>query len=334
MQQTAPFSFDLESAEPLLQKRLDDFQSANCFPSRNDAAQWLLLWALDQQPAVQLAPTPQSAALSNVDGNFGIMVDLLDEALDQLRDLDAEQARVRLVHLLADLDRLAAPGPCMAVDSHLELTELLAAVRCAVSALPDYIRSLEILLKAREKCHHQGFWFPEEALAERAADPAKPAAHGRSVHHLAGNYLAIRIGSQDFAVPVARVREVMRFQQLTVLPLMPKYVKGFITLQGDVIPVVDPRPTFGMPERDYNRRSWIVVAHIESVTTGTRPIGIIVDGVAEQLLALKSKVIISVGAGTGVPESRPLLGLAKIKSRTKLLLDVDRLLPNETEPRA
>lgn len=333
MQQTAPFPFDLESAEPLLQKRLDDFRSANRFLSRNDAAQWLLLWALDQKPAVEMLPAPKSA-LPDVDGNFGIMVDLLDEALDQLRDLDAEQARVRLIHLLADLDRLAHPtqdsvsGPSIA-DSHLELTELLAAVRCAAGALPDYIRSLEILLKAREKCNHQGFWFPEETLPAQASDASKPVAHGRSVHQLAGNYLAIRIGSQEFAVPVARVREVMRFQQLTVLPLMPKYVKGFITLQGDVIPVLDPRPRFGMPEREYNRRSWIVVAHIESLTSGTRPIGIIVDGVAEQLLTLKSKVIISVGIGTAVPESRPLLGLAKIKSRTKLLLDVDRLLPNE-----
>jgi purine-binding chemotaxis protein CheW len=333
MQQTAPFPFDLESAEPLLQERLADFQSKNRFSSRNDAAQWLLLWALDQKPAVEMSPALQSAALPDIDGNFGIMVDLLDEALDQLRDLDAEQARVRLIHLLADLDRLAhpihdsVPVPGIAADSHLELTELLAAVRCAASALPDYIRSLEILLKAREKCNHQGFWFPEESLPRRVPD--QPVAHGRSVHQLAGNYLAIRIGSQEFAVPVARVREVMRFQQLTVLPLMPKYVKGFITLQGDVIPVVDPRPRLGMPEREYNRRSWIVVAHIESVASGARPIGILVDGVAEQLLTLKSKVIISVGTGTSVPESRPLLGLAKIKSRTRLLLDVDQLLPSE-----
>src|SRR5580704_10914253 len=75
----------------------------------------------------------------------------------------------------------------------------------------------------------------------------------------AGKYLAFRLGKEDFAIQVLKVREIVGIQDITSVPQMPSYVKGVINLRGKVIPVVDLRLKFGLPEREYTQRTCIIV---------------------------------------------------------------------------
>ena len=144
----------------------------------------------------------------------------------------------------------------------------------------------------------------------------------------AGKYLTFRLGQEEFGVQVLRVREIMGIQEITAVPQTPSYVKGVINLRGKVIPVVDLRLKFGLPELEYTQRTCIIVAQIDGRTAGKLLIGIIVDGVSEVLTLQASDIENTPDFGSGVAMPY-LLGMAKIKGKVKILLDIDMVLSGQ-----
>ena len=61
---------------------------------------------------------------------------------------------------------------------------------------------------------------------------------------------------------------------------MPEYIKGVLNLRGAIIPVVDLRKRFGLPEKDYGPTTVVIVIKVDSGAK-ERIMGIIVDAVAE-----------------------------------------------------
>src|ERR1022692_1149941 len=136
----------------------------------------------------------------------------------------------------------------------------------------------------------------------------------------AGKYLTFQLGKEEFAVQVLHVREIMGVQEITAVPQMPYHVKGVLNLRGKVIPVVDLRLKFGLQEIEYTQRTCIIVAQIES-QNGKLMIGIIVDGVSEVLTLQAADIEDTPDFGNGV-ETPYILGMAKIKNKVKILLDI------------
>jgi purine-binding chemotaxis protein CheW len=139
-----------------------------------------------------------------------------------------------------------------------------------------------------------------------------------------GKYLTFGLGKEEFAIQVMRVREIMGVQEITAVPQTPAYVKGVINLRGKVIPVVDLRLKFQMPALDYTQRTCIVVVQIEN--EGTKMLtGVVVDEVAEVVTLQAADIEDTPDFGRGV--STPyLLGMAKVKGRVKILLDINMVM--------
>jgi purine-binding chemotaxis protein CheW len=53
-----------------------------------------------------------------------------------------------------------------------------------------------------------------------------------------------------FGVPVPLVQEVIRFQDMTPVPLAPPAVEGLINLRGQIVLAIDLRRRLGLPQRD------------------------------------------------------------------------------------
>jgi purine-binding chemotaxis protein CheW len=60
-------------------------------------------------------------------------------------------------------------------------------------------------------------------------------------------FLVGRLGSHAVAVPAATVERVVRMAAITRLPNLAQRVVGVLNLHGEILPVVDPRPIFGLP---------------------------------------------------------------------------------------
>jgi len=155
-----------------------------------------------------------------------------------------------------------------------------------------------------------------------APSEAGPATRADS---RAGKYLAFQLGREEFAIQVLKVREIMGIQDITAVPQTPIYVKGVINLRGKVIPVVDLRLKFGLPEAEYTQRTCIIVVQIQAPDGGVALTGIVVDEVSEAVNIVAGEIEDTPDFGDGV--STPyILGMAKSKGKVKILLDIDQVL--------
>jgi len=100
-----------------------------------------------------------------------------------------------------------------------------------------------------------------------------------------------------------------------------------IDLRGKVIPVVGLRLKFGLPEEEYTGRTCIIVIRMRS-QAGPMLMGVAVDGVAEglNLAAAEIEDTPDFGDGTATPY---LLGMAKVKGKVKILLEIGRVLTSQ-----
>lgn len=140
----------------------------------------------------------------------------------------------------------------------------------------------------------------------------------------AGKYLVFHLGREEFGIRVLKVREIMGVQDITAVPQTPAHVKGVINLRGKVIPVVDLRLKFGLPEAAYTQRTCIIVVQVKA-EAGVMLMGIVVDGVAEVLNLAAADIEDTPDFGQGVATPY-LLGMAKIKGKVKILLEIDQVL--------
>lgn len=142
-------------------------------------------------------------------------------------------------------------------------------------------------------------------------------------------YLTFCLGAEQFAIQVLRVREIMGVREINTVPQTPVYVKGVINLRGKVIPVVDLRLKFGLMEQEYTQRTCIIVVQVEwrPTTAGVRTwrSESLVDAVSEVLTLQASDIenTPDFGSGVAIPY---LLGMAKVKGKVKILLDINRVL--------
>ena len=137
-------------------------------------------------------------------------------------------------------------------------------------------------------------------------------------------YLTFKLGSEEFGVRVIKVREIMGIQQITAVPQTPDYLKGVINLRGKVIPVIDLRLKFGLAALEYTQRTCIVVVQVEG-EAGPILVGLIVDGVSEVLNLTSSDIEDTPDFGSKMTTDF-ILGMAKLKGKVKILLDIDRVV--------
>jgi purine-binding chemotaxis protein CheW len=140
----------------------------------------------------------------------------------------------------------------------------------------------------------------------------------------AGKYLIFNLGVEEFGTEVLKVREIMGLQDITSIPQVPLYVKGVINLRGKVIPVIDLRLKFGLEPQEYTPRTCIVVMRTRQADEDLM-IGLVVDGVVEVLNLMASDIEDTPDFGPGVATPY-LTGMAKVKGRVKILLDIDQVL--------
>jgi purine-binding chemotaxis protein CheW len=140
----------------------------------------------------------------------------------------------------------------------------------------------------------------------------------------AGKYLTFLIGKEEFGVGVLRVREIMGIQDITKVPQTPPYLKGVINLRGKVIPVIDLRLKFGLPAIDYTPRTCIIVVQVNSGAARLQT-GIVVDAVSEVITLAPGDIEDTPDFGPNVATNY-ILGMAKIKGKVKILLDINEVL--------
>jgi len=135
-------------------------------------------------------------------------------------------------------------------------------------------------------------------------------------------FVVFRLADEEYGVPIEAVHEIVRVpEQLTHVPRTPDFIEGVVNLRGAVLPVVDQRRRFQLPDAERNDRQRIMVFAIAGVRTG-----FIVDSVSEVLKIPRSAIVPAPDlAQDGDNAVERIANLAAAK-RIILMVNVDRLL--------
>jgi purine-binding chemotaxis protein CheW len=136
------------------------------------------------------------------------------------------------------------------------------------------------------------------------------------------------VADRFFGVDVTRVQEVIRYQEMTRIPLASPVIRGLINLRGQIVTALDMRARLGLPPRPGNALPMNVV-----VRTDDGAVSLLVDEIGDV-------VEVDPASREAVPEtltvgSRELIsGVCKLKDRLLLVLDPQRAIDGTSMARS
>ena len=139
--------------------------------------------------------------------------------------------------------------------------------------------------------------------------------------------LQFELAGEFYGVDILKVREINGMMDITAVPQTPIFMKGLINLRGKVVPVIDLRLKFGLPESDYDERTSIIVIEFKSIH-GQVQMGIVVDTVSEVINIPAANIEPAPNFGVGL-KSEYIRGMAKTKDKVIIILDIDLILTDE-----
>ena len=93
-------------------------------------------------------------------------------------------------------------------------------------------------------------------------------------------YLTFMMASEEYGMNILAVQEIRGWEDVTVIPNSPKFVKGAINLRGTIVPVIDLRLRFGLDDNEYGPLTVVIVVAVE-IKGQSKVMGIVVDAVSD-----------------------------------------------------
>lgn len=136
--------------------------------------------------------------------------------------------------------------------------------------------------------------------------------------------IVFALANEEYGVEVEKVRTIERMMPMTRVPKTYDFVKGVINLRGVVIPVIDLRGRFDLPESEYTDNTRIIIIAINDME-----VGLIVDS-ANDVIDVDTDSIQDPPDIVGGIRAKYLRGVAKIGERLLVLLNLEEVL-NKSE---
>lgn len=142
-----------------------------------------------------------------------------------------------------------------------------------------------------------------------------------------GKHLIFQLKDREYGVPILTVNEIIGIMKITPIPKTQDFIKGIINLRGKIIPVMDLRLKFQMPEKEYDEQTCIIIVNIQ-VGKITKQIGVIVDVVSE-VFNIPTSEIEAPPKYSSTKEEDFLSGIGKIKDKIVMLLNIEKVIYSE-----
>ncbi|WOT06963.1 chemotaxis protein CheW [Shewanella youngdeokensis] len=133
-------------------------------------------------------------------------------------------------------------------------------------------------------------------------------------------YLTFWLGKEYYGIDILTVQEIRTYDQVTAIVNMPDYIKGVMNLRGVVIPIVDMRLKFNLPDVSYHEMTVVIILNIDS-----RIVGIVVDSVADVVL-FETNEIQPPPEFASALETKFIKGLATHNDLMLVLINIQKLM--------
>ena len=125
---------------------------------------------------------------------------------------------------------------------------------------------------------------------------------------------------ETYGINVMQVQEVLREIEVAPVPGAPDYVLGIINLRGNVVSVIDARRRFGLPTKETDDMTRIIVIEAQQ-----QIIGILVDSVAEVVDVERGEIDSAPNVGNA-ETAKYIDGVVSRDEKLLILVDLNKLL--------
>ncbi|MEM6638392.1 MAG: chemotaxis protein CheW [Pseudomonadota bacterium] len=142
-------------------------------------------------------------------------------------------------------------------------------------------------------------------------------------------YLTFMLGKEEYALPILKVQEIKSWTDVTDVPCTPDYMLGVLNLRGAIVPIFDLRRRFGLPVREFDSTTAVIIAHAEKEDRA-HVAGFVVDQVAEVYHFENANIQKSDDIAATI-NADFISGLTRTDEKLVILLNLDEILRRSLE---
>jgi purine-binding chemotaxis protein CheW len=144
---------------------------------------------------------------------------------------------------------------------------------------------------------------------------------------IGSRFLSFVLHDEEYCIEILKIKEIMGMTEITMIPQTPEFIKGVINLRGRIIPIIDLRLKFTLPEKEYTDRTCILI--VELTYEGELTLmGVVVDTIQE-VVNIPEEKIARVPYINAKIKSEYIRGIAEAGDKIKIVLDITRVLTDE-----
>ena len=156
---------------------------------------------------------------------------------------------------------------------------------------------------------HQGYRAPSQAHELRKPEVRK------------SEFLTFRLGAESYGIEILKVQEIRGYEAPTSIANSPAFIKGVINLRGVIVPILDLRVKFRLPEPKYDEFTVVIILNVVS-----RVVGVVVDSVCDVLSLGAQEIRPTPEFASTTFDTKYITGLAHIDDAMLIMLDIEKLL--------
>lgn len=160
-------------------------------------------------------------------------------------------------------------------------------------------------------------WVPQ---AEDLLLESSGAAAGKRVEAISRRWLAFSLGSEDYALDISMIREILKPREITEIPRVPEFLLGIISLRGNIIPIFDLKRRLGLGMATIDQDSRIIVCQ-----EGDRMAGLLIDRIT-QVTSIQEEGIEPAPAIFSGRDRALLDGVGRVEGNVLILLNISNVL--------
>jgi purine-binding chemotaxis protein CheW len=149
---------------------------------------------------------------------------------------------------------------------------------------------------------------------------ASTATTGASVTTNLREFLAFKLGTEEYGIDILRVQEIRSYEEPTRIANAPAFIKGVVNLRGVIVPIIDMRMKFNLEQANYDDFTVVIVLNI-----GSRVVGMVVDAVSD-VITLKPDQLRPVPEFNSSIASDHILAIGAVENRMLILVDIEKLM--------
>jgi purine-binding chemotaxis protein CheW len=147
-----------------------------------------------------------------------------------------------------------------------------------------------------------------------------PAAPAAGVVTNLREFLAFKLGAEEYGIDILRVQEIRSYEEPTRIANAPPFVKGVVNLRGVIVPIIDMRLKFNLAQATYDAFTVVIVLNIRS-----RVVGMVVDAVSD-VITLTPEQLRPVPEFSSAIASDHILAIGAVEERMLILVDIEKLM--------